>query len=341
MYSESELMELFHVSRQTVRHAISNLEFEGIVKRKRGSGTYICEKKRETRRVKSMQVAVITTYIDEYIFPKIIREIERTVSKEGYTLQIASTHNSVEKEREILKRLIRENTVDGIIIEATRSALPNPNHDLYDKILEREIPFVFVNSYYPNINAPHVSLNDKMAGKAATEFLISRGHKRIGAIMKSDDGQGRLRYTGYLEALREAGLPIKEDSIIWIATEDMKRMQKEEGRYLERLGGQTAYVCYNDRVAYELIDICKRNNIQVPEKLSVMGIDDAENIRREETRLTSVINPVQKLGELCATILLQMIHGSQVEKDYELMPTVVERESTCIRKKKYSESNVG
>ena len=51
MYSENELMEMFSVSRQTVRHAISRLEFEEFVVRKRGSGTYIREKKEQEKRV--------------------------------------------------------------------------------------------------------------------------------------------------------------------------------------------------------------------------------------------------------------------------------------------------
>lgn len=334
MYSENELMELFSVSRQTVRHAISKLEFEEIVERRRGSGTYIREEKTEEKRAESMQIAVITTYIDEYIFPKIIREIEQTVSKEGYTLQIASTHNSVEKEREILEKLLKENAVDGIIIESTKSALPNPNIALYKQMIERKMPLVFLNAYYPGLQVPHVSLNDKMAGKMATQFLIKKGHKKIGAIFKSDDGQGHLRYAGYIEALMEAGLPIREENIIWASTEDVRRMKNEHNRYLDRFNGNTAYVCYNDKVAIELMEICSAHQIRIPEDISIIGIDDAEIAKSPKVPLTSVHNPVRNLGELCATVVLKIIHGSAVEKDYELMATIVERESTCVRKKK-------
>lgn len=333
MYSENELMELFSVSRQTVRHAISKLEFEGIVERRRGSGTYIRERKTEIRHAKSMQIAVITTYIDEYIFPKIIQEIEQTVSKEGYTLQIASTHNSVEKERELLQKLIKEDAVDGIIIESTKSALPNPNILLYKKIIEREIPLVFLNSYYPQLKVPHVSLNDKMAGKLATQFLISKGHRKIGAIFKGDDGQGHLRYAGYIEALMEANLPIREQHIIWVSTEDVRRMQGESSRYIDRMDGNTAYVCYNDNVANELVQICLENSIRVPEELSIIGIDDSEVARRSKIPLTSVQNPVRSLGELSATVMLKMIQGIPVEKDYELMASIIERDSTCTCKR--------
>lgn len=331
MYSENELMEMFSVSRQTVRHAISRLEFEEFVVRKRGSGTYIREKKEQEKRVNSMQIAVVTTYIDEYIFPGIIREIERTVSKEGYGIQFASTHNSIESEREVLRRLLRENTVDGIVVEATKSALPNPNLPLYRQILERNIPLVFINSYYPEIQAPHVSMNDRMAGKMAAQYLIRKGHRKIGAIFKCDDGQGYLRYAGFVEAMMEARIPIREGQVIWISTEDGRRMRQEEDRYLGRLEDNTAYVCYNDKVAMEFIEILEKHQIRVPDNISVVGIDNAEISLHHGTALTTVQNPLQSLGELTATVMLKMIHGIPVEKDYELMPTMVERMSVKNR----------
>ena len=62
------------------------------------------------------------------------------------------------------------------------------------------MPILFLNTYYPELDVPHVSLNDTEAAKAAVNYLIGRGHKNIGAVLKLDDGQGRLRYLGYLKA---------------------------------------------------------------------------------------------------------------------------------------------
>ena len=71
--SEYQLCSHFHVSRQTVRHAISVLEEEGIVERFRGSGTYISSKDQVTpKKEKTMQIAVMTTFVQEYIFSIIL-----------------------------------------------------------------------------------------------------------------------------------------------------------------------------------------------------------------------------------------------------------------------------
>lgn len=327
MYSEKELVELFSVSRQTVRHAISKLEYEDIVIKRRGSGTYIRKADRGAEPPGSMQIAVVTTYVDDYIFPRIIQEIQHTIAREGYMMQLMFTNNSVEKEREILNQLIEENNVAGIIIEPTRSALPNPNIPLFKKLADRRVPVVFLNSYYPQLEVPRVVLDDTLAGKLAAKHLISKGHKNIGAIFKSDDGQGLLRYYGYVEALLEAGLSFRESHIIWVSTEDISRMKRDEDRYLNRMNGNTAYVCYNDKIAYELMEIYSSHDISVPEDISIVSIDDADIAKRARVMLTTMKNPVRELGREAAAVILNTIKGAEVLMSYEAVPMLIERDS--------------
>lgn len=328
IYSENELMQMFLVSRQTVRQAVSRLEAEGLVVRRRGSGTYVSEKGgQDGPAVRSRQIAVVTTYIDEYIFPKIIKSIEETVSEKDYTLQVAFTHNSVEMERRILRKLSDENIVSGLIIESTKSALPNPNTGLYRELMAKGIPVLFLNSYYPDLQAPHVSMDDRQAGRAAAQFLIRKGHKKIGAVFKADDGQGHLRYQGYMEALLEAGIEVREENILWIATGDVEEMERDQSRYLARLKGVTACVCYNDTVASKLMDICLQSGIRIPDDLSVMGIDDADISRDLSVPLTTVHNPLHRLGRLSGELVLKMIQGEPVPEVNEMEGAIVERES--------------
>ncbi|WP_281532856.1 GntR family transcriptional regulator [Anaerocolumna aminovalerica] len=87
LYSENELSEMFSMSRQTVRHGISKLEQQGIVERKQGSGTYICGRK-STNNTKTMRIAIVTTYVDCYIFPKVIKDAEKVISEAGYITKL-------------------------------------------------------------------------------------------------------------------------------------------------------------------------------------------------------------------------------------------------------------
>ena len=325
--SENTLVSKFNVSRQTVRHAISVLENKGILERKRGSGTFVKLEEKTAKREKTMRIAIITTYVDEYIFIPIIKEMEKILSKAGYSIQLSFTHNAIEKERLILTNLLQNMEVDGIVAETTKSALPNPNLYLYEKLKKNGIPLLFLNSYYRELAEPHVSLNDKWAGKMATEYLLQCGHKKIAGIFKCDDAQGKLRYAGYMEALLNANVNIKDEHIGWFDTIEFRGPLNDFSRLLKRLKDCTACVCYNDEVASKLVAICKERGIRVPEDISLIGIDDSELASSCEVPLTSIRNPIRELGGIAALGIMKLIDGKPLHEDLEVNPKIVVRES--------------
>ena len=125
----------------------------------------------------------------------------------------------------------------------------------------------------------------------------------------------------------EAGIEIEEENVIWITTGDVEQIKNERNRYLRRMREVTACLCYNDTVAGELMDICLESGISVPEELSIMGIDDADMSKDLPVPLTTVHNPLQRLGKLSAEVVMKMIDKESVEDIYELKASVVERSS--------------
>lgn len=332
LYSENELSKMFGVSRQTARHAITALTEQGLVSSRRGSGTYICGCPKPTAKImhKTMRVAVLTTYVDEYIFPKMLKEMEEVLSRSGYSIQIAATNNAVEKERFLLERFWAGQQIDGIIAETTKSGVPNPNVPLYRKLIQGGIPVVFVNSYYPDLAAPHVSVKDEAAGELVTKHLIECGHQRIAGIFKCDDGQGHRRYAGYVKALMDADIKVKGERIVWIDTEEQRHMKEEHGRILKRIKGCSGCVCYNDQVANHLVGICKEQGIVIPDELSVISIDNSDLAVYCEIPFTSAINPVNELAKAAASKLMELMQGKATVKDYELEPELVIRNSVKL-----------
>lgn len=326
MCSENELKDMFGMSRQTVRHAISILEAEGILERRQGSGTYISDK-RQANLENRTRISVVTTYVDSYIFPKTIQGIENVLFEKGYSVQIAFTNNQIEREKTILEDILSRDEVAGIIMETTKSGIPNPNLPLYEELQNRGIPVLFINSYYPLLSIPHISLNDKMAGRKAVEHLIEMGHRNIGGIFKLDDGQGHMRYAGYLEAIQNAGMEIDDTHVAWIDTVDIHNLKACREGILSRIKGCTAVVCYNDQVAFELLEIFKEQKIRVPEDISIVSIDDSELSVLGDVALTSIPHPTDRLGEKAAINLMKMINNISTEGTYEFDAEVISRDS--------------
>lgn len=326
MYSENELKDMFHVSRQTVRHAISILENEGVLVRKQGSGTYINDR-RQTNLDNRTRISVVTTYVDGYIFPRTIQGIENVLFENGYSVQIAFTNNQVSREKTVLEDILSRDEVAGVIMETTKSGIPNPNLLLYKELQKRGIPVIFINSSYSLLDIPHVSLNDRMAGAKATEYLIEMGHRKVGGIFKLDDGQGHMRYAGYLQAMQQAGIEIDDSRIVWIDTFDMQSLAKSKDMILGRLSDCTAVLCYNDQVAFELVEILEKEKIRIPEDISLVSIDDSELTVLGDISLTSVPHPMEKLGAKAALNLLKLIENPSYDANYEFDAEIVERNS--------------
>lgn len=326
MYSENELKQIFSLSRQTIRHAVGVLEEEGLVTRIRGSGTYITDTRMNILENRT-RIAVVTTYVDSYIFPKTIQGIEKVLFEQGYSVQIAFTNNQTEREKTVLEDIISRDDVAGIIIEATKSSLANPNLELYRKLMARKIPVLFINSYYKELEAPHVTLDDRHAANIAVKYLLKCGHSKIGGIFKLDDGQGNLRYEGYLHAMQEAGRMPQEENIVWLDTLDVKEFELCGEKILRRLAGCTAVLCYNDQIAMHLFNLLKQNAVRVPEDMSIISIDDSELASLCEVALTSVPHPMDRLGAKAAENLLRMIQKRDYDGNYEFQMEIAERAS--------------
>ena len=299
--SENELVAQTGYSRQTIRQAMALLESEGLTERIRGSGTYV--KNARMRRPRTNNIAVVTTYIGEYIFPAILHGISTALAEKGYTPLLSATQNRVDTEREVLKSLMNK-PIDGIIVEGTKTAMPNPNIDLYEEIAHQGIPVVFVNGYYAELKNPmYVVMNDREGGRLACEALLKEGHRHIAGFFKSDDIQGHRRYAGYAEALVKAGLSVEDDHVLWYTTENRDLLLKSSA--LDTLKGCTAAVCYNDETAMLAIASCSEM------KADWVSFDQSAYALMPGAPLRSLGNPKAALGRLAAEKLLHMLEGTE------------------------------
>lgn len=327
LLSEHELSKRFGLSRQTIRHAIDVLENQKLVSRKQGSGTYIGESTKVERRERYGNIAVISTYVDSYIFPPVLRGIEGVLSAEGYTTQIAFTSNRISREGDILRNLIDRGCIDGMVVEPAKSALPNPNIHYYREFMKQQIPILFFNSNYPELGLPYVSLDDVKVARKATDYLIEAGHRKIGGIFKSDDGQGHFRYSGFLESILDAGIKLKSRNVVWIDTDDFRHMERVENYIFYRLEGCTAVLCYNDEIAYLLAGFCQKRGIRVPEDLSIISIDNSDLATMGDVHITSFPHPMETLGRKVGENMVKMIENPYFDGTCLFDSVVIERHS--------------
>lgn len=311
--SESELMKEFGVSRHTVRLAIGDLVTKGWLYREQGSGTFCADRSKiNNDQIQSNQknIAIITTYISDYIFPSIIRGAEAKLSEEGYQVSIFSTNNEQEKEKQILEKILSQN-FDGVIVEPTKSAYSNPNINYYLNLENLSIPYIMINAYYDELEPISIVVDDEKGGFLQTEHLIKLGHRNIVGCFKTDDTQGTKRMKGYLKAHRKNNIPINPGNIITYTTEEKHKKPVEElEKLLSNQGNSiTGLVCYNDELAMKFLEVLRTKVIKVPEEISIVGYDDSVLAEISEVKLTSIVHPKSEMGEAAADTILNLIRS--------------------------------
>ena len=330
--SENVLSERYQVSRHTVRKALAILENAGYVYALHGKGTFCSELAIHTKTSKN--IAVVTTYLSDYIFPRVIQGIDSVLTDEGYSIILKNTRNSRSREARILEELLKKD-IDGMIIEPSKSEIYCKHMHLYEKMDEFQIPYVFIQGCFLQMKEkPHILMDDLKGGYLITKYLTDLGHRNIVGVFKADDSQGRNRYKGYVKALQEAGILYDPERIIWFYTEDRAIQPYERIREMALCGKEMdGIVCYNDQIAFEVIRALAAEGLKVPEDVSVTGYDNSQ--MAAGMKLTTIRHPQEKLGETAAELLLSLIKsGDRGEGKHILMEPEIVEGSSCMERNK-------
>lgn len=332
--SENELSARYEISRHTVRKALGILANEGYITAEHGRGTFCSERMRHTKN--SRNIAVITTYMSDYIFPRLLQGIDRVLTENGYSIVLKNTGNSRAREVKCLEDILTKD-IDGLIIEPSKSQMYCKHQHLYERLDEYGIPYVFIQGIFPQMGEkPYVLMDDCQGGYVLTKYLIELGHRQIAGIFKADDIQGQERHKGYVKALQEAGMPYNPDMVVWFHTEDrtIKPISEVERMVKENVP-MDAVVCYNDQIAMEAIRILKMAGKQVPEDISVTGYDNSAIGQSGHVKLTTIAHPQEQMGKMAAELLLSCIRGEDLEESQRhlrIAPELIVRESCKERK---------
>ncbi len=327
--TEAELCTQYQVSRQTVRTALSTLRNQGIITSRQGSGSYATGLLPfPSRNI----IPVLVASGQEYIYPSLLGDIQSTLASQGYQIQIYPTENDVSTERKYLLSLLQD-PPRGMIIEGSKSALPSPNLDLYEKLKRGGTFLLFLHNCYNGMTDEICIKDDNYyGGYLLAEYLVELGHTRIAGLFKSDDKQGPERYLGVASCLRDLGHELKDRHVGWFDTLDIEALRKrQDTRFLtrfiqERLPGCSAIICYNDEAAYWLMKELSYADIQVPRDLSVVCFDNSYLSDLSKIRITTLTHRPHEMGRSVAECMMQKLRGIPVVSQ-EIPWEIVQKES--------------
>ena len=206
--------------------------------------------------------------------------------------------------------------LSGLIIEPTKSAEGNPNLSYYLSLDYQQIPYIMINERYPEMDCPFVRIDDENGGFLATEHLIQLGHRRIAGFFKTDDLQGVNRLKGFIRAHHHYQIPLLPELVIGYSTEERQTKPYEAaGQLLGQAEDKpTAFVCYNDGLAVNLLEVVRKLGLAVPEDLSMVGFDDSALATTTEVKFTTLTHPKTEMGVAAADLLIAMIEQKLTDR---------------------------
>ncbi|MDO4625694.1 MAG: HTH-type transcriptional repressor PurR [Pasteurellaceae bacterium] len=268
-------------------------------------------------------IGMIVTTSEAPYFAEIIHAVEEHCYRQGYSLFLCNTQNNPEKIKNHLDMLAKKR-VDGILVmcsEYTADSL-----DLLQNF--GELPMVVMDWGPNNSNTDIIQDNSFTGGYLATKYLIENGHRKIGIICgELTKTTARTRYEGFLQALREANLPLNPD---WVQE---GFFEPEDGyecmnRILALPEHPTAVFCCNDVMALGAIAVISEKGLRVPDDISIIGYDNIHASRFYAPPLTTIHQSKYRLGEQALKILFERISSKQkMRESIYLTPELVVRQS--------------
>jgi len=251
---------------------------------------------------------VVTTMADPFI-GGIVQAIETSANDHGYSLILASSADSSDREIAAAETL-QSKRVDGVIVTSSRVGA------LHQGRLERlGVPVVMINSLVQHRGRHMFSIgvDNRHGGVLATEHLLQLGHRRIAYVASPDDRSDNMeRLAGYHEALAGAG--IDPDPALQVrGTGRAYGGERALPVFRALLDPPSAVFCYNDMTAIGLIHAAHAAGLSVPQDLAVVGFDDIVFARYVHPPLTTVAQPVAELGRGAMETVLSLLQDGDVD----------------------------
>lgn len=245
----------------------------------------------------------------------LIRAMEYEISMLGYYTMIYT----VSSEEELIA--LKNNwNLAGVIVYGLFEG------KLYDFFTQIGIPCVLIDSYIKGESFYNIGIDDYKGGYMATNYLIKNGHKDIAFVspIVFETGVIHERYKGYVDALKDAGLELKNKNVFQLSAVDAGYAL---GQNLASRKDITAIFATADLLALGIISGLQSMGVEVPDDISVVGFDDLDSTSFYNPPLTTVRQDVRYKGAVAVRTLINAIEGKETEKNISLPLKIVERKS--------------
>lgn len=278
------------------------------------------------RRLSRGKTMVIGALVPYFTNPSVVRRLQGVVSivtSSQYDLILFDVE-SVERRDSYVRNVLRRQIVDGLLMISL-----TPTDEDVAELQRAQMPTVLVDAYHPQLS--RVVVDNVAGGYMATRHLIDLGHRRIAYISDFLDdpfnSPVRDRFTGYRQALAEAGIPFcPEYHLQGVHGRSVARQMTQQ--LLQLPEPPTAIFAYSDTQAIGVLEEAQTQGLAIPQRLSVIGFDNIE--ATEYLHITTISQSLYESGVCGCELLLHTMAEPLPEPQELLLPLeLIQRHTTA------------
>ncbi|MFT8350919.1 LacI family DNA-binding transcriptional regulator [Clostridium saccharoperbutylacetonicum] len=281
---------------------------------------------RELTQQKSATIGVVVPSINNMFFPEVINGIENSLKVHSLSLVLACSNNDMDEEKLCINNLLSRNVSGIIVIDPNTGNIKSKFYNSISKLT----PLVFVNGYSTSASISSVVNDEAMGASMAIDYLLENNHKDILLVRGKDSYSYDIKEKVYIEKMEKINA-FNSKNIINIGNgNSSETVDNTINKFIEILKttSATAVLACNDLMAVGVLNACKKLNIDVPGKLSIIGFDNIDLSKFVEPKLTTIDQNMFLLGTNAATLLLEKIeYDNSCSKRIILMNSLIERDT--------------
>jgi LacI family transcriptional regulator len=274
---------------------------------------------RTLRKKRTYTVGVLCAEIGDAYGSVVISGIEAALSERKYFFVTVVHHHDVQMMRQYCDILKIRGSEGFITIDTNLDGSPR-------------LPTIAVSGHTEIEGVTNITLDHVKAAQMVIGHLADLGHREIAVIRGQPlSVDSSARWEGIVEAAQALGIHLRDELVTQMPADDPSPQMGYDTTkaLLAREVPFTALFAYNDISAVGAIRAIKETGLRVPEDISVVGFDDIREAAYHLPSLTTVRQPLRKIGAIAAEALIDRIEGRDGHESGILVdPELVIREST-------------
>lgn len=260
---------------------------------------------------KSQMIGLIVESISGNFFASLAKIIEEQAGKFGYRVVYCATENDGDKGQELIK-MLSQRQVDGYIITPTKGM-----EESISRLVIQNKPVVLMDSYFPEIDVPHVSVNNFEGVVEGMNHLIGKGYKKIGFVtVDLDLVQVHQRLDGYRHALSEHGIEVDERRILSINYNyDHEEAIRQIETFIINDASMDAIFFATNYLGLLGLESISRLGLKLPTDLALISFDDHEVFRLLPPGVTSIRQPIEEIANRAIDLLMDRLNNQVLVND--------------------------